>query len=211
MFLSTLSLLSPDLGLWLNFSSVTKTKHEMYCPAKYHLSWYCQTWKSIKALLQGVTKKAWTVEGRKARKICFPLPCAFHFRQTKSVTKTLLHWDANCATRPACNYWDDEILHILLSCANNRAEFPKLRSTCSATGAPSCSVPALLSHLTATKATGKWIDSRNNQRGLQRRTLFSVSFSFEPRCLCLFGKFQCSLLNVLVDLGTKFAGEATSF
>lgn len=54
----------------------------MYCPAKYHLSWYCQTWKSIKVLLQGVTKKAWTVEGQKARKICFPLPCAFHFRQT---------------------------------------------------------------------------------------------------------------------------------
>lgn len=102
------------------------------------------------------------------------------------VTQTMLHWDANCATRPACNYRDDEILHILLSCANNRAEFPKLRSTCSARGASHCSVPALLSHLTATKATGKWIDSRNNQRGLQRRTLFTVSFSFEPRCLCLF-------------------------
>lgn len=93
---------------------------------KYHLSWYCQTWNSIKALLQGVTNKAWTVEGKKATKICFLLPCAFPFQQTNSATQTVLYWDGNCATRPACNYSDDEMFHILISCANNNAEFPKL-------------------------------------------------------------------------------------
>lgn len=70
-------------------------------------------------------------------------------------------------------------------------------------------MPALLLDLIATKATGKWIDFGNNQRGLQRRILFSVSFSFEP--YVSFGKRQRSLLNILVDLGTKFSGEAAIF
>lgn len=83
MFLSSSILLSPNLGLWLNFSSVTKTKHEMYCSALQISSvMVCQTWKSTKALLQGVTKKVWTVGRKKATKICFLLPCAFPFSQT---------------------------------------------------------------------------------------------------------------------------------
>lgn len=66
---------------------------------------------------------------KKFTKTCFLLPRSFHFQKANSVAKALLCWDGSCVTRPACKYSDDEILHILISCANKMScnvEFPKL-------------------------------------------------------------------------------------
>lgn len=65
---------------------------------------------------------------KKATKTCFLLPHSFHLQKTNSVAQAVLRWDGSCVTRPACNYSDDEIFHILSSCANNvncNVEFPK--------------------------------------------------------------------------------------
>lgn len=104
MLHSSLILLLPDQGLWLNFSSVIKTKIEVYCPALQILS--VMVLADLEEHKSFATRgdKAWTLEGQKDTIIGFLLPWAFHFRQTKSVTQTMLSWDANCAPRAARNY-----------------------------------------------------------------------------------------------------------
>lgn len=88
---------------------------------------------------------------------------------------------------------------------------PNSRSTCSATWVPHCSIPAVLSALTAIKATGKWIHSGNNQRGLQRQIPVSVSFSFKPQCLCIFWQTSVFPFKYFARFRDKVNGWGNKF
>lgn len=122
-FLNSPILSSSDLGLWPNFSSVTKAKHEVYCsvlqiPSVMVLSnLELQEHKSCAARDD---KERLDCKTRNATKTCFLLAHSFQLQKTNSVTQAMLFWDGSCVTRPACNYSDDEIFHILISCANKR-------------------------------------------------------------------------------------------
>lgn len=140
-----------------------------------------------------VDKESLDCRRKKATKLCFLLPCAFHFQQTNSVTQAMLYWMQTVLPDQPVITGVTRYSTFLSLAQITKQNSPNSRSAVRAQPQEfHTAVFPVLSALTATKATGKWIDSSSNQRGLQGRILFSVFFSFKPRCLCLF--WQTSVL-----------------